>query len=120
MGRALNLTAQENFLSALKIAEQRDEELRLLKDEGEEAMEEKLGPLHGIPLIVKDSIYQQGKVSSFGMAYLCEDPVDSDSLMLRQYMAAGAIPLVRSNVAAGDLLAHSSNPVFGDSINPLD
>lgn len=56
IGRGLNLTTQENFLGALKIAEKRDEELRMLRDEGQEAMMEKLGSLHGIPIIVKDSI----------------------------------------------------------------
>ena len=73
-------------MRALKIAEQRDEELRMFRDEGEEAMDEKLGPLHGIPIVVKDSIYQQGKVSNFGMAYLCEYPADTDSLVLWQFI----------------------------------
>lgn len=54
------------------------------------------------------------------MAYLCELPADSDSLVLWQFIQAGAIPLVKSNVSAGDFLAHCSNEVFGDSINPID
>ena len=92
----------------------------MFRDEGEEAMDEKLGPLHGIPIVVKDSIYQQGKVSNFGMAYLCEYPADTDSLVLWQFIQAGAIPLVKSNTSAGDFLVHSNNEVFGDSINPID
>lgn len=57
IGRGLQLTTQENFLAALKIAEERDEELRQLKDEGPDAIEEKLGILHGIPFAVKDTIH---------------------------------------------------------------
>ena len=57
IGRGHNLTAQENFLGALRMAKERDEELQALKDEGEEAMEERLGLLHGIPIAVKDCIY---------------------------------------------------------------
>ena len=83
IGRQLNLTNQENFLSALKMAEYRDKELSMLKSEGEEELETKLGPLHGLPIIVKDTIYQRGKFSTFGFAYLCEYPANNDSLILQ-------------------------------------
>lgn len=58
IGRGLNLTTQENFLTAIKLAKDRDDELIKLKGEGEEAMNEKLGLLHGIPIVVKDCIFQ--------------------------------------------------------------
>ena len=41
-------------------------------DLGEEAVS-KLGLMHGVPISVKDTIYQKGKLSTFGFNFHCED-----------------------------------------------
>ena len=68
IGRGLNLTTQENFKNALAMAQEKDEERARAKSEGTE-----LGLLHGIPISVKDSIFQKGFLATYGFAHLCDD-----------------------------------------------
>jgi len=53
IGRALGLSAEENFIEALKLAKQKDEELAKAKSEGEQAIAQ-LPIMHGIPISIKD------------------------------------------------------------------
>ena len=53
IGRALNLSAEENFTEALELAKERDQEREQSRQEGPEALEQ-LSQLHGIPFSVKD------------------------------------------------------------------
>ena len=80
IGRALNLSTEENFAQALKIAGERDEELAKAKEEGKE---EELGLMHGIPFSVKDLINQKGFLSTVGCAYLCNDFAKEDSVIVK-------------------------------------
>jgi len=49
IGREWSLNAQENFEEALKMAEEKDKQLKVARSSGEE-----LPPLFGIPFSVKD------------------------------------------------------------------
>ena len=51
MGRDLNLNAEENFEEALRIGQEKDQELKTAKLKGEQ---DNLPPLFGIPFSVKD------------------------------------------------------------------
>ena len=84
---------------------------------GQEAIN-KLGAFHGIPIGVADQVFQKGKFSMFGLAHLCEDLVNEDAPILKQFLQAGAIPLVKGNVSQCDTSIHSNNAVFGESVNP--
>ena len=54
------------------MAKEKDKERKEAKQKGEEAVK-KLGLMHGVPISVKDTIYQKGKLSTFGLAYLCDE-----------------------------------------------
>jgi Asp-tRNA(Asn)/Glu-tRNA(Gln) amidotransferase A subunit family amidase len=43
-----------------------------------------------------------------------------DSPIVESYLKAGAIPLVRGNVAMGAMSIHTKNLVFGESLNPYN
>lgn len=72
IGRGLNLSTQENFRTAQQMAKEKDLEREMAMKIGDDEVK-KLGLMHGIPISVKDSIYQKGKLSTFGLAYLCEE-----------------------------------------------
>ena len=115
IGRGLCLTTQEGFQTALITAEEKDDERKELLRKGK-----KLGLLHGIPISVKDFINQKGKLSTFGAAYLCDEFMKEDSAVLKQYLNAGAVPLVKGNVPQLGASQNSSNPIFGEALNPHD
>jgi Asp-tRNA(Asn)/Glu-tRNA(Gln) amidotransferase A subunit family amidase len=54
--------------------------------------------MHGIPISVKDFIMQKGKLTTYGLANLCDNFCSEDSVIVKQYLLAGAIPVVRGNV----------------------
>ena len=82
IARGLNLTSQENFRAALKLAEARDEELNKAIEEGEEAVAN-LGLMFGIPFSVQDPINLKGKFSTYGMKYLCDQMRDEDAVVVK-------------------------------------
>ena len=77
-GRKLSLTTSENYKSALAIAKEKDEQLEKALADGEE-----VGPMHGIPISVKDFIEMKGKLSTFGMTYFCDDLMKEDAIVLK-------------------------------------
>lgn len=101
------------------MAREKDKEREEAKVKGEEAIK-KLGLMHGVPFSVKDTIYQKGKLSTFGMAYLCDELALTDSVLLKLFLFEGAIPIVKGNVSQGPFSIHSSNNVFGEAVNPFN
>jgi len=57
------------------------------------------GPLHGIPMIVKDNYDFAGMPTSAGSASLADSMPPDDSFQVRRIRAAGAIVLAKSNMA---------------------
>ena len=112
IGRALNLSAEENFQEALELAKKKDILLEEMKKSGSLA---DLPPMHGIPFSVKESLCQVGKLSTTGCAYLCDEVMKEDAVVVQQYLNAGGIPLVRGNVPQMMFSLHSKNPIWGEA-----
>lgn len=92
------------------------------KAEAAVARGESVGPLHGVPLTVKDTINVCGLRTTFGspvFARPAEYNVD-DGLAVARLRAAGAIILGKTNCAEMALDYTSDNPVFGRTNNPHD
>lgn len=111
IARELNLTAEENFEEALKEAEIKDKE-RL------EAIRENrvsdLGPLHGIPVSIKDFIMVKGLMFTIGCVHLTHKKCEEDAVVTSLIKESGAIILVKGNVPhSGGMGYYTSNPVFG-------
>ena len=58
-----------------------------------------LGPLHCIPLIVKDNYHVEGQPTTAGSLTLKNNIAKSDAYQIRKLKEAGAIVLARSNMA---------------------
>ena len=75
------------------------------------------GPLHGIPVAVKDIIYTQGVLTSAGSRVLADHIPDYDSTIVERLRASGAVLLGKLNLsefAVGGTIDHP----FGTPRNP--
>lgn len=80
----------------------------------------KLGPLHGLPMTVKDAFEVTGLRTTSGAAVWKDHISKTDALVIERMKAAGAIILGKTNTPAfcGDV--QSYNPIFGTTNNPWD
>jgi amidase len=81
---------------------------------------EPLGPLHGVPISVKDNIDVVGDVSTQGIPLLAETPATADAPAVARMRAAGAIPFVRTNMPELGLRVHTHSATYGLTLNPWD
>jgi amidase len=82
---------------------------------------EPLGPLHGLPVAVKDLMDARGLPTSQGSrAYRDAPPAQDDHLMVARMRAAGAIIVGKTNTPEFGLGTLTFNDVFGPTRNPYD
>lgn len=81
---------------------------------------EQLGPLHGLPMTVKDTWETAGLVTTAGANVLSAYRPESDALAVARLKAAGAIIFGKTNTPAyaGDWQTY--NDVYGLTSNPWD
>ena len=79
-----------------------------------------LGPLHGIPISLKDLIYIKGVRSTSGSKILADFVPDYDSTVTRKLRKAGAIIVGTNNLHEFASGITSINPHYGPSKNPWD
>ena len=79
-----------------------------------------LGPLHGLPIAVKDLADTKGLRTTYGSP-LWKDYIPSeDSLIVQRERNAGAIILGKTNVPELGMGSQTFNPLFGPTLNPYD
>lgn len=81
---------------------------------------EPLGPLHGLPITIKESFDLEGSPSTFGVTALRDSRADRDDRYVAALRRAGAIVLGKTNVSQLLLYLESDNPVYGMTRNPWD
>jgi amidase len=88
--------------------------------DGMTARGEKVGPLHGVPITIKDAIEVEGVRSTGGAVELTDHVPSEDAAAVAQLKAAGAIVFGKTNVPrwSGDL--QTFNEIFGTTNNPWD
>ncbi|GAB3497741.1 amidase [Amycolatopsis cihanbeyliensis] len=79
-----------------------------------------LGPLHGLPVTVKDTLETAGLRSTAGAAELAGHIPDVDADAVGLLRAAGAVLVGKTNAATYAADAQTTNPVFGTTRNPWD
>ncbi|CAG7945448.1 unnamed protein product [Penicillium nalgiovense] len=78
-----------------------------------------VGPLHGLPINLKDCFNIKGITSTIGFAsFIKNRPVSYTSPAVRVLLNLGAIPYVKTNVPQTMMAADSHNYVFGRTLNP--
>lgn len=81
---------------------------------------ESWGPLHGVPVTLKDGHETKGMRTVVGMAAHAGHVPDEDGAVATRLKAAGAIILGKTNVPPRLRDVQADNPVFGRTSNPWD
>ncbi len=79
---------------------------------------EPLGPLHGVPITVKENIDLTGSANTEGAVALKDAVPPVDAPHVAQMKAAGAIPIGRTNLPDFGLRWHTDNELHGATRNP--
>ncbi len=76
------------------------------------------GPLHGVPVAVKDLCYTRGVRTMGGLAVLADFVPDHDATVVTRLQAAGAVILGKLNLTEGAMAGY--HPDFDIPVNPWD
>jgi len=79
-----------------------------------------LGPLHGVPMTVKENIDLAGSPTTQGLIALKEAIPPLEAPHVTQLKQAGAIPIGRTNLPDFGLRWHTDNALRGATRNPWD
>ncbi|MGX9355684.1 amidase [Roseobacteraceae bacterium S113] len=79
-----------------------------------------MGPLHGLPLAVKDLANARRLPTSMGSPIFAGQIARDDDLHIARLRAAGALIIGKTNTPEFGLGSHSTNPVHGVTRNPFD
>lgn len=79
---------------------------------------EAAGPLHGVPITVKENIDMVGRPSTWGVTPLAEAVAPVDAPVVERMRAAGAIPIGRTNLPDMGLRVHTHSALHGLTRNP--
>ena len=113
----------ETFNPQINAVVQLDAERALLRADAADkaiASGQDWGPLHGLPVTIKDAYLTEGIVTANGIPALKGNIPDRNADVVQKYVDAGAIILGKTNtpMASGDF--QSFNEIYGTTNNPWD
>ena len=79
-----------------------------------------IGPLHGVPMTIKDSLDTEGVVTTGGTKGRAGFVPEQDSTVVARLRGAGAILLGKTNTPELTLAGETDNLVYGRTNNPYD
>jgi amidase len=79
-----------------------------------------MGPLHGVPITIKDSLDSEGIVSTGGTMGRKDFIPQQDAPVVARLRAAGAVLLGKTNTPELTLSAETNNLIYGRTLNPYD
>jgi len=109
LNKPINAVIAEDRESALAAADAADAAI---------ARGESSGPLHGVPMTVKESYNVAGFVTTWGLPELEGNRASEDALAVQRLKSAGAIVFGKTNVPVRLADFQSYNPVYGTTSNP--
>ncbi len=78
------------------------------------------GPLHGVPITIKEAFDVEGWKTTSSFAPLKDNVARKDATAVARLRAAGAIFLGKTNVPELCMDVQSNSPLFGEAANPWD
>ena len=81
---------------------------------------ESVGPLHGLPMTIKDSLDTEGIVTTGGTPGRANFVPTDDATVVARLRAAGAIIVGKTNTPELTLSFETANDVYGKTLNPFD
>ncbi|REK05372.1 MAG: amidase [Acidobacteria bacterium] len=115
LGRVERLNPKINAVVARDEARARE---RARRADAAVAAGEVLGPLHGVPITVKESFDVAGLPSTHGIPEMRGNVAERDALAVQRLEAAGAIVFGKTNVPLRLADFQSYNEIYGTTENP--
>lgn len=109
--KALNAVVVRDFERALQAAKSADESL---------ARGQRLGPLHGVPMTIKEAFDVRGLPTTWGVPEQRDHLAPSDATVVEHLKAAGAHFIGKTNVPLRLADWQSYNDIYGTTRNPWD
>ena len=107
----INAIVATDFDSARKRAKEADAAL---------AKGEDWGPLHGLPMTIKDNIPVKGMPNTYGMPIAKDFVPSANADVVESLLEAGAIIFGKTNLPLLGMDTQSFNEVYGQTNNPWD
>ena len=104
-----NSLTEINFNQAIERAKELD---RLFKETGAV-----VGPLHGVPITIKDSQDLEGFDATEGLTPLADKPASSNGDIVQILLDAGAVVIAKTNMPQTGLAADSNSILWGRTLN---
>lgn len=79
-----------------------------------------MGPLHGVPVSLKDTFKIKNYDASIGIAALAFKPATQNSVLVDILLDAGAVLYCKTNIPQTLMALDSHNNVFGRTLNPIN
>ena len=113
------LNAYITVTAELALAQAKKAESELFAPRGRKSHRDR-GPLHGVPISLKDNIYTSGIRTTAGSKILKDFIPQHDAQVVAQLKEAGAVILGKTNLHEFAYGVTSNNPHFGPVRNPWD
>jgi aspartyl-tRNA(Asn)/glutamyl-tRNA(Gln) amidotransferase subunit A len=113
------LNAYITVSAELALSQAKKAESELFSPRGRKGHRDR-GPLHGIPISLKDNIYTAGIRTTAGSKILKDFVPQHDARIVVQLKEAGAVILGKTNMHEFAYGVTSNNPHFGPAHNPWD
>jgi len=113
------LNAYITVTAELALAQAKKAESELFAPRGRKGNRDR-GPLHGIPISLKDNIYTKGIRTTAGSKILKDFIPQRDAKVVIQLKEAGAVILGKTNMHEFAYGVTSNNPHYGPVRNPWD
>jgi amidase len=97
-----------------------DARVRAAAADAELARGSRMGPLHGVPFTIKDSLDTAGLVTTAGTVGWRDRVPDRDATVVARLRAAGGILLGKTNTPEFTWANETDNDVYGRTSNPYD
>lgn len=79
-----------------------------------------VGPLHGVPLLVKDNVETADMVTTAGSLSMADYRAQNDAYVLEKLKAAGAIVIAKTNLHEFAIWGETISSILGQTLNPYD
>lgn len=92
-------------------------------DEYQKATGKTLGPLHGLPISIKDNFNIKGQASTVGIVNFSFNPkkkFEEDAVLVKMLRELGGVFYVKTNVPVAMMMPETTNHIYGNTTNPLN
>lgn len=79
-----------------------------------------IGPLHGVPVAIKDLHFLRGSTTTLGTRAMADHTATFDDHSVARLLTAGAIPLGKTNVPEFGTIGHTDTALLGRCATPWD